>query len=50
MGRQALRNALSAIEDEARACRNQALREGTDPTTFNLITQLAQIIREDIVK
>jgi hypothetical protein len=45
-----LRNQLSRIEDDARACRNQALKDGEDPTPFNLIAQLTQIIREEIVK
>ena len=45
-----LRNQLAKIEDEARACHNQALKDGEDPTAFNLIAQLTQLIRGEIVK
>lgn len=48
--KQKLRNALSSIEDHARTLRNQR-RQGTHlEEAFNLIVQLTQIVREDIVQ
>lgn len=46
--KQKLRNALSRIEDVAREIRYSGL--GTEAGLANLIAQLAQIIRQDIVK
>lgn len=46
---QYVRNRLSAIEDEARQARNKQ----SDPeleSLFNLIAQLTQIVREEIVQ
>lgn len=52
MTHQELRNALSQIEDAARAMRNQhRLNDKWDVSEVcHLVTQLAQLVREEIAK
>jgi len=51
MEKQELRNALCAIEDEARHLRNNSnIHDTREPKILNLIVQLAQIVRQEIVK
>lgn len=54
MERQELLNALCAIEDEARKARNDTAdlsdSDFTLKQAFDLITQLTQIIRQEIVR
>lgn len=47
--KQGLRNALSDIEDEARALRNDN-RHGELEQVYALLTRLTQIIREEVVR
>lgn len=52
MDKQELRNALAKIEDDARAWRNEAAASGQFKAEkiANLVSRLAQLIREEIVK
>lgn len=47
--KQELRNALSAIEDDARELRARAIGEH-DRAQYTLVARLTQLIREEIVR
>jgi hypothetical protein len=50
MDKQALRNELSSIQDEARALRNKSGDNIEMSISLNLIARLAQIIAQDLIK